>query len=142
MCLLPHVNLPLLAEGTVGLIALANAAAAQDDAEVYARIDLLRPVAQNIVIDGTGADWGAIPTFADPVGDATGTPGEDITGVAIAPLDDALLVRIEFCRAWRHAGGVRPQSGSSPVKNQSRASLWKSPRGQCLPFWSTRKATS
>ncbi len=65
------------------------------DAGVYAQIDALAAVAAAISIDGNGADWGAIPTFADPVGDAGANPGEDITGLAIAPRGDALLLRID-----------------------------------------------
>ena len=64
------------------------------DVPVFARIELLRPVASAIAIDGLGADWGAIPELPDPLGDAGGDASRDITGVAIAPLDDALLVRI------------------------------------------------
>ena len=64
------------------------------DAPVFARIEALRPVAEAIAIDGTGADWGAIPSSADPAGDAGGDGSRDITDVAIAPLADSLLVRI------------------------------------------------
>lgn len=65
------------------------------DAPVFARIEALRPVAAAIAIDGDGADWGAIPNLPDPSGDAGGDASRDITHVSIAPLDDALLVRIE-----------------------------------------------
>ncbi|MGH7290375.1 MAG: hypothetical protein ACREJT_04145, partial [Myxococcota bacterium] len=65
------------------------------DAPVFARIEALRPVAAAIAIDGNGGDWGAVPSLPDPTGDAGGDPSRDIVGVAIAPLADSLLVRIE-----------------------------------------------
>ena len=69
-------------------------ALAASDADVHALIDTLKPVAEAIVIDGDGSDWGAIPTFSDPLGDAP-SDANDIVGVAIAPLEDELLVRID-----------------------------------------------
>lgn len=90
-----------------GLLALTSAALAPTarangpigDAPAFARIEALRPVAAAIAIDGNGADWGAIPVLPDPPGDAGGDGSRDITGVAIAPLADALLVRIETVAA-------------------------------------------
>jgi peptidase M23-like protein len=79
---LASAALPARANGPIG------------DAPVFTRIEALRPVAQALVIDGNGADWGAIPSFADPTGDAAGDPSRDITSVAIAPLADSLAVRI------------------------------------------------
>ncbi|MGH0029701.1 MAG: hypothetical protein ACQGVC_07915, partial [Myxococcota bacterium] len=79
-------------------VVLPLAAHAAGDADVFATIDAWRAIAEApspIVVDGDGSDWGAIHTFADPVGDAGGDPTRDITGVAIAPLDDALLIRID-----------------------------------------------
>jgi len=46
------------------------AARAADDAAIYALIDSLKPTAEAIVVDGNPADWGAIPAFPDPSGDA------------------------------------------------------------------------
>jgi len=69
------------------------------DGPVFARIEALRPVAAAIAIDGDGSDWGAIPTFSDPVGDAGGDSSRDITSFAIAPLADALLVEITTASA-------------------------------------------
>lgn len=87
----------------ITLLALAGPAPAlaqpSGDAPVFARIESLIPVAAAISIDGDGSDWGAIPSFPDPVGDATAGPETDITSVAIAPLDDALLLRIETAAA-------------------------------------------
>jgi hypothetical protein len=77
------------------LAALPAVARAQGDAPVFARIEALRPVAAAIAIDGNCSDWGAIPEYADALGDAGGDASRDITSVAIAPLDDALLVKLE-----------------------------------------------
>ena len=65
------------------------------DAPVFARIEALRPVAAALSVDGDGSDWGAIPNFTDPAGDAGGDPSRDIVGFAIAPLADSLVVRIQ-----------------------------------------------
>lgn len=65
------------------------------DQDIYTLIDATRPIAEAVVIDGQGADWAGIPTFSGPTGDAGGDDSRDITGVSIAPLEDALLVRIE-----------------------------------------------
>ena len=86
--------LGIAALGAALLARVASANGPIGDAPVFARIDALRPVAAAIAIDGNGADWGAIPDFPDPAGDAGGDASRDITGVAIAPLADSLLVRI------------------------------------------------
>lgn len=95
----------------------AAGAASPDDPQVFALIDSLVPVAGSIVVDGDCSDWGAIPIFADPVGDAGGDASRDISGVAIAPLDDALLVRIEWparlLRARRISGWSSTTASSS-----------------------------
>src|SRR5262245_2026173 len=80
------------------LAALAPAARANGpigDAPVFARIEALRPVAAAVTIDGNAAHWGATPTSVDPAGAAGGDGSRDIVATAIAPLADALLVRIE-----------------------------------------------
>jgi hypothetical protein len=79
----------------VGLCASVAVASSPDDAQIFERIDSLKPVADAIDVDGDCSDWGAIPVFPDPSGDAGGDAARDITGVAIAPLDAALLVRID-----------------------------------------------
>ncbi len=81
---------------TACLVPVLARAGSPDDAQVFARIDALRPVAAAVVVDGDCADWGAIPLLADPAGDAAGDASRDVTGLSIAPLDDALLVRIEL----------------------------------------------
>ncbi len=90
--------------GWIPAAVLCAAAAARangpiGDAPVFARIEALRPVAAAIAIDGDGSDWGAIPELPDPAGDASGDLSRDIAGVSIAPLDDALLVRIRTAGA-------------------------------------------
>ncbi len=78
------------------LTALATpSAGAVDDAAIHALIDALKPVAEAIAVDGSSADWGAIPAFADPSGDGGGDASRDITGVRIAPTATALTVLIE-----------------------------------------------
>jgi hypothetical protein len=77
------------------LCASEAVASSPDDAQMFALIDSLVPVAEAIDVDGDCSDWGAIPVFPDPSGDAGGDAARDITGVAIAPLDAALLVRID-----------------------------------------------
>jgi hypothetical protein len=74
---------------------LAPAASAVNDADIHALIDTLRPVAEAIVVDGNPADWGAIPAFPDPSGDATGDATRDITSVRVAPTANALYVLIQ-----------------------------------------------
>lgn len=71
-----------------------SAAAAADDAAIWALIDALKPTAEAIAIDGNPADWGAIPAFPDPSGDA-GDASRDITSVRIAPTANALAVLIQ-----------------------------------------------
>ena len=73
----------------------ASAAGAADDAAIYALIDSLKPTAEAIVVDGNPADWGAIPAFPDPSGDAGGDPSRDIANVRIAPTANALYVLIQ-----------------------------------------------
>lgn len=77
------------------LAGLPHALYAQGDAAVFARIEALRPVAAAIAIDGNCSDWGAIPEYGDAAGDAGGDASRDITSVAVAPQDDALLVKLE-----------------------------------------------
>jgi hypothetical protein len=89
------------ARGFAGLLLLwaAQPAGAVDDAAIYALIDTLRPTAEAITVDGNPADWGAIPAFADPSGDAGGDPLRDITRVRIAPTANALYVLIQTAGA-------------------------------------------
>src|SRR5688572_31714691 len=68
---------------------------AADDAAIYALIDSLKPTAEAIVVDGNPADWGVIPAFPDPSGDAGGDPSRDIANVRIAPTANALYVLIQ-----------------------------------------------
>jgi hypothetical protein len=92
----PRVLTRLLLGAALGA-ALASAAQAgppYGDAPIFARIDAARAIAEDVVIDGSGTDWAGIPAFADPAGDAGGDASRDITSVSVAPLDDALLVRI------------------------------------------------
>jgi hypothetical protein len=49
---------------------VASSAGATGDADIYALIDTLRPVAEAITVDGNPSDWGAIPAYSDPSGDA------------------------------------------------------------------------
>jgi hypothetical protein len=77
----------------------ASAASAANDADIYALIDGLKPVAEAIVVDGNPSDWGAIPAFPDPSGDAGGDPSRDITSVRIAPTANALYVLIQSAAA-------------------------------------------
>src|SRR5688572_7967759 len=72
---------------------------AADDAAIHALIDSLRPVAQAIVVDGNPADWGAIPAFPDPSGDASGNAARDITSVRIAPTSSALAILVQTAGA-------------------------------------------
>jgi hypothetical protein len=74
--------------------ALANAGPPYGDAPIFARIEAARAIAEDVTIDGADGDWNGIPSFADPSADAGGDASRDITSVSIAPLDDALLVRI------------------------------------------------
>lgn len=83
---------------------VASAASAAGDADMYALIDALRPVAEAITVDGNPADWGAIPAFSDPSGDSGGDSSRDITSVRIAPTASALHVLIETAGA-PSAGG-------------------------------------
>ncbi len=80
----------------IGLLLTPDAQAGPPygDGPIFARIDAARAIAEDVVIDGDGGDWSGIPAFADPAGDAGGDPSRDITSVSIAPLADALLVRI------------------------------------------------
>ena len=64
-------------------------------ATVFALIDSLVPVAAGITVDGDPSDWGAIPAFPDPAGDAGGDAARDIVSVRIAPTDAELFVLIE-----------------------------------------------
>lgn len=84
------------------LLAAAAPARAADDADVWAAIEALRPTAAAIVVDGDGSDWGVIPAFSDPAGDAGGDATRDIVSARIAPTDDALAVLI------RTAGSAAP----------------------------------
>lgn len=71
------------------------AVSAASDAEIFSLVDTLRPTAEAISIDGDLSDWGAIPFFADPAGDAGADPARDIISVAIAPVSDGLLFAAE-----------------------------------------------
>ena len=55
----------------------ATAGHAASDAEILSLVDALRPTAEAITIDGDLSDWGALPFFADPAGDAGPDPGLD-----------------------------------------------------------------
>jgi hypothetical protein len=78
---------------------VASPARATTDADIWALIDSLRPVAAAITVDGNPSDWGAIPAFSDPTGDAGGDLSRDITSVRIAPTADALYVLIQTAGA-------------------------------------------
>jgi hypothetical protein len=73
----------------------ASAARAASDADVWALIDTLKPVAEAITVDGHPGDWDSIPAFSDPSGDAGSDPSRDITSVRIAPTANALVVLIQ-----------------------------------------------
>lgn len=75
----------------IGLWVERAPAASPDDARIFAQIDALLPIAAGIVVDGDCSDWGAIPVLPDPAGDAGGDAARDITGVAIAALEAAIL---------------------------------------------------
>ena len=78
------------------VFALSPALEAQTgDGPVFALIDATKPIAEAVTVDGLEADWSGIPAFPDPPGDARGDGSRDIRSVAIAPLSDAWLVRIE-----------------------------------------------
>ncbi len=62
---------------------------------VFNTIDILKPIADAIVVDGDPNDWDGIPFFEDPNGDAGGNPALDIVRAAFAPLEDAWYVLIE-----------------------------------------------
>ncbi len=97
--LFPVTQSRLLLATTVTLGVLAHVlpvtAASPDDSAIFAEIELLRTVADEIVVDGACGDWGAIPLFDDAVGDAGGDATRDITAVAIAPGAEMLRVRID-----------------------------------------------
>src|SRR5206468_11156678 len=88
------VGLARRARWIVGLLPVftASAAGGDSDADIYALIDALKPVAEAITVDDNPADWGAIPAFADPSGDAGGDGSRDVTSVRIAPTASALNV--------------------------------------------------
>ncbi|GEM_PF-2064739 len=91
-----RIRRALFALASLGrLLPSAAAASSPDDAEVFAMIESLRIVAAGISVDGDCSEWGAIPLFADPVGDAGGDPTRDVVGVALAPTDAELFVRID-----------------------------------------------
>jgi len=77
----------------------AAPARAANDADIYALISALEPVAEAITVDGNPSDWGAIPPFADPSGDASGDASRDIASVRIAPTASALYVLIQTAAA-------------------------------------------
>jgi hypothetical protein len=62
------------------------------DGEIDVLIDTLRAAGENISIDGDDSDWSAFPTFADPVVDVPGNPGQEIVAGAIAPLSDRIKI--------------------------------------------------
>ncbi len=68
---------------------------AASDAEILLLIDALRPTAEAITVDGDLSDWGAIPFFDDPTGDAGADPAYDITSISFAPVSDGLFVAVE-----------------------------------------------
>jgi hypothetical protein len=96
----------LLAAALVGLTpgsSRGQATPGAADEAIYRLIRTLRAAVGSVSLDGRGGDWGPVPLIPDATGDATGNgtdddapdPSRDISGVAILPLDDALLVRIE-----------------------------------------------
>ncbi|MCS5638641.1 MAG: M23 family metallopeptidase [Myxococcota bacterium] len=87
----------------------ASGASAASDAEILLLIDTLRPTAEAISVDGDLSDWGTIPFFSDPTGDAGGNPALDISSVAVAPLLDGLLFGVETV-------GALPALGSFVVE--------------------------
>jgi hypothetical protein len=100
------VGLARRARGTLCLLPalVAGTARAADDADIYALIDTLKPVAEAIVVDGNPSDWGAIPAFPDPGGDAGGDTSRDITSVRIAPTSNSLAILIQTAGAPSTAG--------------------------------------
>lgn len=70
------------------------AARAASDADIFALINFLRPIAAQVQINGSQADWNGIPILTDPNGDAGADSSRDIVGAAIAPREDDLLVLI------------------------------------------------
>jgi hypothetical protein len=64
------------------------------DAPLSERLAFARRVAQGIVIDGRPGDWAGLPTLEGPAG-GIGDPSLDLVGAAIAPLEDALLLRLD-----------------------------------------------
>ena len=64
------------------------------DAAVLARIGELRARAAKIRVDGISHDWKDVPTFADADPAPVAEGGLDIEGIAVAPLEDSVLVRI------------------------------------------------
>jgi hypothetical protein len=65
------------------------------DEAVYRLIRSIRGAVDSVSIDGRSEDWGPVPLIPDATDDASGDPSRDISGVAILPLGDGLLVRVE-----------------------------------------------
>ena len=68
-------------------IALLSLSMASDDAQIRARIEAWRPVAEAIVIDGDESDWSELFTMRG---------AGDIEGIAIAPTAEYLAVRVRL----------------------------------------------
>lgn len=58
-------------------------------------VERFRAIAEQIKIDGRDDDWAGLPSFEDQSGDGTSDdPSLDIVETSMAPLADAILVRI------------------------------------------------
>lgn len=73
----------------------ATTSRAATDAEILDLIDALRPTAESVVIDGDLSDWGAVPFYDDPIGDAGADPNFDFSSFAIAPVTNGILFAVE-----------------------------------------------
>jgi hypothetical protein len=99
-------SLTLLAFSSAGAQPTPTPSADSTDGPVLRLIQRIRDAAPAISVDGRGDDWGPVPLIADATGDAAGDPSRDITGVAVLPLDDALLVRVETAGPPSRADGA------------------------------------
>jgi hypothetical protein len=98
----PHARAALMAWGTALLVSTPAPAqptptgsVSPADEPVLRLIRRIRQAAPAITIDGRSDDWGPVPLIPDDTADEPGDPSRNISGVAVLPLDEALLVRIE-----------------------------------------------
>lgn len=66
----------------------------EEDYSLFSKIEKVRSIARNIVIDGKDSDWLEIPSYDDPIGDAGGISGLDIIKSAIVVTEDAYIIRL------------------------------------------------